>query len=139
LEWREQVGEDIVARQVIGPAGGVIELRGTGIQIHFPEGTFSEDILIEVRALEGSVVAFEFGASGLTFGVPIEVRIDIRELAGPWSELLGIHFEGGSRSQVTTLETFPIRYDGGSILLEISQEDIDLCRCDLFGYAVASG
>ena len=53
LQWRERVREDLVAHQVIGPAGGVLELRGTGIEIRFPEGAFSENVLVEARVLEG--------------------------------------------------------------------------------------
>ena len=99
----------------------------------------SQLFLILPRRFFLSVVAFEFGAPGLTLGLPIEVRIDIEELAGPWSEFLGVYFEGGSNFEVTPLETFPIKWDGGPILFEITQEDIDLCNCTFFGYAVASG
>ena len=140
LEWREPVGQEIMAHQMIGPAGGVIELPGTGIEIRFPEGAVSESVLIEARALEGSVVAFEFGAPGLTFGVPIEIRIDGERLAGPWLELLGVYFEGGSTSGVIPLKIFPIVIDGGdSVLFEIRDDEFDLCHCVLHGFAVASG
>ncbi len=64
LEWREPVDEDVVARRVIGPAGGVIQLWGTGVEIHFPEGAVSDSELIEARVLQGSVVAFGLGAHG---------------------------------------------------------------------------
>ena len=135
LEWREPVRQEIVAHQVIGPAGGVIELLGIGIEIRFPEGAVSESVLIEARALEGSVVAFEFGLPGLIFGAPIEIRIDGEGLAGPWLELLGVYFVGGSTSDITPLETFPVRDDGSSILFEVPPNHGN----ELRGYAVASG
>ena len=138
LEWREPLGQEIVVHQVIGPAGGVIELLGTGIEIRFPEGAISETVMIDARALEGSVVAFEFGAPGLTLGTPIEIRIDVEGLTGSWWELVGVYPEG-STSEVTPLEIFPIIEDGGSILFEISQKEIDFCNCAFFGFAVASG
>ena len=52
---------EIEVRQEIGSAGGVIHLWGTGVEIRFPEGAVSESVLIEARAVPGSVVAFEFG------------------------------------------------------------------------------
>ena len=123
LEWRKPVEREVESRQVIGPAGGIMRLSGTGVEIHFPEGAVSESVLIEARALPGSVVAFELGAHGLTFGVPIEVRIAAESLAGPWLEwgeeeishgdemrpyllgLIGVYFQGASTSAVTPLVT----------------------------------
>jgi hypothetical protein len=80
-------------------------------------------VLIEVRALPGSVVAFEFGVHGLIFGGPVELRIDAERLAGGWLEwgeeeifdgdemrrylvgLVGVYFEGAFTSAVTPLQT----------------------------------
>ncbi len=134
LEWREPV-EEIVANQMIGPAGGVIELLGTGTEIHFPEGAVSESVLIEARVLEGSVVAFEFGVPGLPLAVPIEIRIDRERLARPWLEILGVYLEGGSTSDPVILEIFPVLYDGGTILFELAPGESRKLR----GFAVASG
>ena len=53
LEWREPVEREIEAHQVIDPAGGVIGLWGTGVEIRFPEGAVSESVLIEARAPPG--------------------------------------------------------------------------------------
>ena len=162
LEWREPVDEDVVARRVIGPAGGVIQLWGIGVEIHFPEGAVSESELIEARVLQGSVVAFGFGAHGLTFGVPVQIRIASERLAGSWLEwgeeeifdgdemghylvgLLGVYFEGESRSEVTPLKTVPIYMDDGTVVLEITGEAIapeteHFFGIAHFGYAVASG
>jgi hypothetical protein len=92
-------------------------------------------------------VAFEFGAHGLTFGAPVEIRIARKGLAGSWLEwgeedifdgteigrywvgLLGVYFVGDSESEVTPLETLPIYLDDGDIVLEITH---------FSGYAVAS-
>ncbi len=164
LEWREPVDEDVVARRVIGPAGGVIQLWGIGVEIHFPEGAVSESELIEARVLQGSVVAFGFGAHGLTFGVPVQIRIARERLAGSWLEwgeeeifdgdemrrylvgLLGVYFEGDSTSEVTPLKTLPIYMDDGTVVLEITDGEGVVPETEHFfaiarylGYAVASG
>ena len=165
LEWREPFDEDVVARRVIGPAGGVIQLWGTGVEIHFPEGAVSESELIEARVLQGSVEAFGFGAHGLTFGVPVQIRIARERLAGSWSEwgeeeifdgdemrrylvgLLGVvYFEGDSTSGVTPLTTLPVYMDDGTVVLEITDGEGVVPETEHFfaiarylGYAVASG
>ena len=164
LVWREPVDEDVVARQVIGPAGGAIQLWGTGVEIHFPEGAVSESELIEARVLQGSVVAFGFRAHGLTFGVPVQIRIAGERLAGSWLEwgeeeifdgyemrrylvgLLGVYFEGDSTSEVTPLKTLPIYMDDGTVVLEITDGEAVAPETEHFfaiagfmGYAVASG
>ncbi len=148
LEWRDPVTEEIEVRQNIGSAGGVVHLWGTGVEIRFPEGAVSESVLIEARAISGSVVAFEFHTHGLTFGVPVQVRIDADRLAGSWLErdveeifdgteirrylegLLGVYFVGDTTSGVTPVETLPIYIDDGAVVFEITH---------FSGYAVASG
>ena len=135
VEWSEPVGREIVARQLIGPAGGVIELRGTGVEIRFPEGAVSESVLIEARALEGSAVAFEFEGSGLTFDVPIEIRIDSGGLAGEWLEFFGVYFGGDSTSEVT----LPGHLDEDSVVIEIGVNINIPLLVEVHGHAVASG
>ena len=152
LEWRAPLAQEIVALQVIGPTGGVMELRGTGVTIRFPEGAVSESVLMEARALQGSVVAFEFEVPGLTFDVPIEVRIDSEVVAGQWSEFLAVYFEGDSPSEgtlppagVSAAPVGPfkiIQNDswGGDIVLEVGDDDLGSAfGLALFGHAVASG
>ncbi len=165
LEWREPLDEDVVARGVIGPAGGVMQLWGTGVEIRFPEGAVSESVLIEARALQGSIVVFGFGAHGLTFGVPVQIRIASERLAGSWLEwgeeeifdgdemrrylvgLLGVvYFEGDSTSEVTPLKTLPVYMDEGTVVLEITDGEGVVPETEHFfaiarylGYAVASG
>ena len=135
VEWREPVGREIVARQLIGPAGGVIELRGTGVEIRFPEGAVSERVLIEARALEGSAVAFELEVGGLTLGVPIEIRIASGVIAGEWFELLGIFSSGDSPSEVT----LPGHLDEDSVVIEIGVNIDTPLSVVVQGHAVASG
>ena len=148
LEWRDPVTEEIEGRQYIGSAGGVVHLWGIGVEIRFPKGAVSESVLIEARALPGSVVAFELHRHGLTFDVPVEIRIDGDRLAGSWLErgaeeifdgteirrylqgLLGVYFVGDTSSGVTPVETLPVYLDDGDVVLEITH---------FSGYAVASG
>ena len=135
VEWREPVGREIVARQLIGPAGGIIELRGTGVEIRFPEGAVSERVLIEARALEGSAVAFELEVAGLTLGVPNEIRI-AREVLGPeWLERHGIYSSGDPPSE----GTLPGHLDEDSVVIEIGVNIGTPMLVVVNGHAVASG
>lgn len=152
LEWRHPLTETIEVRQRIGPGGGVVRLRSTGIEIHFAEGAVSESVVVEARAFPGSVVAFEFGVQGLTSGVPVEIRIDRSRLSGSWVDwdeegVLGVHFVGDPTSGVTPVETFPVHLDDAAIVFELT-DGLSKLRRDIgdhprpemvAGYAVASG
>ena len=164
LEWAEPVAQGIEVHQQIGPAGGVIQLGRSGVEIHFPEGAVSETVVIEAQAVAGSAVAIVFGGRGLTFNVPVEIRIDRDRLTGPWAKgrseevpdgadirhhlqgLLGVCFAGDPTTGVTPLETIPVYVQGGTVVLEIM--GLPAIRNDGFrdlpihrfvGYAVASG
>ncbi len=153
LEWREPLGQEIVVRQMVGPAGGVIELRGTGVVIRFPEGAVSESVLIEARALQGSVVAFEFVVPVLTLGAPIEIRVERERVPGQWVDLFGVYSGGDSPSKGTPPpagvsgapgagpKTFPALSDGSFFGVDLDQDEIKdfLFSIEFFGYAVASG
>ena len=160
LQWIEPATQTIEVRREIGPAGGVIRLLRGGVEIHVPKGAVEETVMIEARALPGSVVAFEFDANGSIFGVPLELRIDRNRLAGSWSDqggeeileggrylrgLLGVYFVGDSTSEVTSLATFPMYLEDGHVVLELTHApwrpgqggfpDSPVLK----GYAVASG
>jgi hypothetical protein len=152
LEWAQPVAHSIQVRQEIGPAGGVIRLGSSGVEIHFPEGAVSEAAMIEAEVMAGSVVVITFGGNGLTFNVPVEIRIEIDRLTGSWNEgdseegLLGVSFSGDTTSGVTPVGTVPVYVKDGVIILEIM--DVPSGRNDGFrdfpihrfiGYAVASG
>ena len=83
----------------------------------------------------------------MTFGVPVEIRIEVDRLAGSWLEwgaqdifngrairrylmgLLGVYFVGDPTFEVTPVQTLPIYIDDGAVVLEIIH---------FSGYAVAS-
>lgn len=136
----------VTVTKSIGPKGGVIGIKKLGVRIYFPKGAVSKKTKITVKALGGSVVGFEFGPHGLTFAVPVEIRIDVDsplladfdfdfdfngdDSAFTLSGLVGIYFLGDPVTGVIPLETLPIRWDGDDLVLEILH---------FSGYAVASG
>lgn len=135
----------IIVRKKIDQKGGVIQLGELGMRIYFPRGALSRKTEITVKAFGGSAVAFEFGPHGLTFNVPVEIRIDKNSplLSGytggydsDWGEagyaldgLVGVYFLGNPATGVTPLETIPIYMDGDELVFEIWH---------FSGYAVAS-
>jgi hypothetical protein len=132
------------ASKRIGERGGVIELKGLGVRILFPRRALSERTRITVDVFGGSAVAFEFAPHGLTFRVPVEIRIAVDSplLSGYGNhesdresahyvlrDLVGVYFLGSPSAGVTPLETLPIYVEGDELVLEISH---------FSGYAVAS-
>ena len=146
LEWASPLEDEVRIERIIDSSGGEIRLGRTGVTILFPEGAVTETVLIEARALAGSVVAFEFGSHGLTFDAPVQIRIDAERLVGSWSDvddselyddeartyllrLIGVYFETDPLRGAMPLETLPIYIEDGDVVLEISH---------FSGYAVAS-
>lgn len=147
LEWANPLEAEVQVERIMDSKGGEIRLGTTGVTIRFPEGAVTETVTIQARALAGSVVAFEFGAHGLTFDAPVQIRIDAKTLAGSWLDvdsselyegdgahdyllrLIGVYFVASPLKGVVPLETLPIYIDDGDIVLEIRH---------FSGYAVAS-
>ena len=149
----------------IGPRGGVIEIDKLDVGIYFPRGALSEGTRITVKALAGSVVGFEFAPHGLTFDVPVEIRIDedsplladfdsddfddldddddVDRSAYTRSGLLGVYFLGDPAAGVVPRETLPIYVDDDDLVLEISHFSgyalSEPSEGRKKGYAVASG
>jgi hypothetical protein len=139
---RETTGTTVSKR--IGDKGGVIEFNDLGVRIIFPRGALSERTRITADVFGGSAVAFEFAPHGLTFRVPVEIRIDrgsplLSRYEGfedgggeahyALGDLVGVYFLGNPATGVTPLETLPMYVDGTEVVLEISH---------FSGYAVAS-
>lgn len=72
--WTTPLAEDIYVTQTISPAGGVIEIKETGLKVVFPEYAVAEETQITVKAHAGGVVAYTFSPHGITFDQA--VRID---------------------------------------------------------------
>ncbi len=136
----------IIVSKKMGPKGGVIQLRELGVRIYFPRDALSRKTEITVKAFGGSAVAFEFGPHGLTFNVPVEIRIakdspllvnfeggfddyDGGESGFTIDGLVGVYFLGNPATGVIPLETIPIYLDGDELVFEIWH---------FSGYAVAS-
>ncbi len=147
LEWANPIETEVRIERIIDSKGGEIRLGTTGVTIRFPQGAVTETVTIQARALAGSVVAFEFGAHGLTFDAPVQIRIDAKKLVGSWLDvdsselyggdedhdyllrLIGVYFVASPLRGVVPLETLPIYLEDGDIVLEIRH---------FSGYAVAS-
>ncbi len=151
-QWRDSRESQMTVTRTIGAEGGVMEFRKLGASIVFPEGALSEATTIEAKAIAGPVVALEFSPHGIDFGVPVQIRINARMLAPGWggslesgdelgehdgevlrrhlSKLIGVYYVGGHTSGAAPLETLPMFFEDGDVVLEVRH----FC-----GYAVASG
>jgi ZU5 domain len=83
LERTTALESDIVRSEVIGQAGGVINLPETGLRLIVPEGAVSVPTVMSVRALAGALVAYSFEPHGLKFALPLTVEQSLLETKVP--------------------------------------------------------
>jgi hypothetical protein len=69
----EPLGDDISVTQIIGPAGGELEIPQAGLHVFVPRGALQRSTAITATALKGDLVAYEFGPHGTRFALPLVV------------------------------------------------------------------
>ena len=67
----EPLADDISVTQIIGPAGGELEIPQAGLRVFVPRGALPRATPITATALKGAMVAYEFGPHGTKFAVPV--------------------------------------------------------------------
>lgn len=67
LERKSPAPANLVARKVIGKAGGTIEIKETGFKFVVPPNALDSNVTITVTAVRGKQVAYEFAPHGLKF------------------------------------------------------------------------
>lgn len=78
LAWSTPLAEDVSTSAVIGPRGGLLWLRETGLVVVVPRGAVAEPMTFRVTAVAGDVVAYEFEPHGVRFAVPLEATQNLR-------------------------------------------------------------
>jgi hypothetical protein len=73
---------DLEVTQVIGPAGGVIDLVEAGLQVTVPTGALLLPTPITVTALAGDLVAYTFEPHGLQFARVVSAEQSLLGTAG---------------------------------------------------------
>jgi hypothetical protein len=63
---------DVVVTAQIGAEGGKIRVAETGFELTVPKGAVSQSTTFQVKALAGSMVAYEFEPHGTRFAVPLK-------------------------------------------------------------------
>jgi hypothetical protein len=67
----QPLSQDVSTSVVIGVAGGWVDQPQTGAHLYVPAGTVSQPTTFTIRALAGSVLAYDFQPSGSKFTVPV--------------------------------------------------------------------
>lgn len=128
LERTAALQNDLVRSEVIGSAGGMVQLPEAGLRLIIPEGALSVPTTISVRALAGPLVAYSFEPHGLKFALPLTVEqslLDTKIPDGSQVTARGysaseskIDWENGSAEvQVGLVER---QQSGGSIRFEVT-------------------
>lgn len=62
----------VIVSRVITSNGGTIDIPSADFQLQIPKGAIKDSMTIEVTALAGSVVAYDFEPRGATFAAPLK-------------------------------------------------------------------
>ena len=77
---------EVSVSKVIGSAGGTLDVPEAGLRVTVPRNAVSSDVTFTVTALQGSMLAYEFGPHGITFAAPLKIEQDIKGVLLPADE-----------------------------------------------------
>ena len=72
------LAEDVVLRQVVDARGGTLELRALGLRVEVPAGAVLAPMTIQITAVAGEMIAYDFAPEGAVFTRPILVSQSVR-------------------------------------------------------------
>ena len=64
---------DISVSALIGPKGGIIKIKETGLTVQFPARALDSEVQITVTAKAGDMLAYEFQPHGLKFNANVKI------------------------------------------------------------------
>lgn len=140
LKRTTPLATDLTAAAVIDEAGGVIAIPAAGVRLEIPRGALRGSTEITVRALAGSLVAYEFGPHGKQFRRSLRITQNLSGTNWLQVNLLGleaVYFKDKSQvdqlaGTVTVDEVLPAALDllRGRVGFEVQH---------FSGYAVSTG
>lgn len=77
LTRKTALTKDITVSATIGKAGGKLTIPAAGFELTVPAGAVKTNTVFTVTAVQGTLVAYEFGPHGLKFGVGLKARQDL--------------------------------------------------------------
>jgi hypothetical protein len=129
-------------RAVIGPAGGELYLRRSGLRVVVPAGAVSGPTPFAVRALPGRVIAYDFQPHGARFAVPLRFEQDVPGAIAAALTAYGIKVEGAHFADASHVNIAA----GTAIATEFLPVQLDLHRRKLImsvphfsGYMMSTG
>lgn len=75
---QSEVGTGHSASAVIGPWGGVLNMKSTGFTLIVPPGAVRTNTTFKVTAVPGKLIAYDFEPHGIRFNVPVLFVQDLR-------------------------------------------------------------
>lgn len=136
------LSKDVTWSFVAGPNGATSRNSATGLTVVIPQGALAANTTITVKALAGSVVAYEFQPHGITFAKPVTLRQDL-SLTNV-AAILGLTPMAGAYYNTSTL---PLDPSTGMVTVnELEPTTVDLLHLAVSfkighfsGYVVACG
>ncbi len=140
VRWVTPLRASVSTSMQIGPKGGTIELKQTGLKIIVPKGAVLLNTTIRVTALAGSAVAYDFQPHGSRFLQPLRLEQELKPIA--WQKVDPRTLEVGYFASPSLLAPL----DGVALVSEFLPLDLDITGskakfnvCHFSGYMVASG
>lgn len=91
---------DVIASAVIDSKGGSIKVAGTGFELKVPKYAVMQKTTFQVKALAGSIVAYEFEPHGTRFLVPLTFSQETKSIVGGSAGLIPLLGYFSSRTQL---------------------------------------
>jgi ZU5 domain-containing protein len=78
LERKTALTRDITVSAVIGEKGGTLSIPAAGFTVTVPAGAVNAPTNFTVKALKGTLVAYEFGPHGIKFAKSLSAQQDLK-------------------------------------------------------------
>lgn len=83
LNRRHNLNKDRSVSLPVDQNGGLYQLPGSGLYIYVPPGAVDGPITLTATAVNGRMMAYEFGPHGTHFNVPLQMYQDLGEASLP--------------------------------------------------------
>ena len=142
LTWRNTLREPMWGFAMIGPDGGELVIKATGLKLKVPAGAVSTPTLFTAVAIPGDVVAYDFGPHGSVFARPLQVKQSLK--GTEWSHLRDTHvnIEAGyfrTTSQIDQLTDQVLVNEFLPAELDLHVENITFNVSHFSGYMLSTG
>lgn len=126
---------------VIGPKGGYLQLKRSGMRIEFARGAVPTPTEITVTALPGREVAYNFEPHGLVFQAPVTISQNLRHTVAWKNPKLAAQLQGSyfAKLLVDPTRTYARRSEQRAAKLRDADRMLEFTIEHFSGYMISTG